>query len=179
MSKESARAHAAYEIYAAMGPARSLSKLIRQMSTTDPDEAPEISTVKFWSRTHRWQDRVEVFDSKVAEKVEAGAVDREAERRLDVLDTVETFIVEVRRSLDQYAQRKTPVDWQTPQDIRAAGSTLAELVKTRELILGKATSRVELMSNEEIEAELAEYNARHDAEVIAKYLEDQEAATRH
>jgi len=175
VSKESARARAAFEIYAAMGPGRSLTKLIRQNTAADPEDALDLSTAKFWSQSHHWQDRIEAFDSKVAEKVEAGAVDREAERRLDVLDTVETFIVEVRRSLDQYAQRETPIDWQTPQDIRAAGSTLAELVKTRELLMGKATSRIEMMSDEEIKAELAQ----HDAAVISNYKAAQKAETRH
>jgi len=163
MAKESARATAAFEAYQGLGPARSISKLHRVLSANDP-ECPSLSGLKYFSRHHKWVDRVAEYDAKVAESVQEKAIEQEADKRVDAMGAVDALIVQCGEMLDRL-KTMTPISIQTPQDLRATATTLAETARLKELLEGRATDRVESMSHEEIKAELADY----EADVIAKF----------
>ena len=62
--RETPKALAAYEEYAAMGPSRSLRKLAEKLSQTIPKPSPTIETIKLWSSEHQWQERIKVYDAE-------------------------------------------------------------------------------------------------------------------
>jgi precorrin-6B methylase 1 len=74
--RETPKAAAAYEEYAAMGPSRSLRKLAEKLDQIAPKVSPGIETLKLWSSEHRWQERVRLHD---AECIEERRQKREAE----------------------------------------------------------------------------------------------------
>ncbi len=65
-SGETKKAHAAFLDYCRMGPGRSLAKLHREYTEVTPEtERPptrHLRTLKEWSRTRGWQERVAVWD---------------------------------------------------------------------------------------------------------------------
>lgn len=67
--RETPRAAAAYEEYAAMGPSRSLRKLADKTGT-------KLAQLGEWSATHKWQERVKAYD---AERIEEKRLKQEAE----------------------------------------------------------------------------------------------------
>jgi hypothetical protein len=66
--KETNKARSAFEDYYNMGPGRSIQKL-HVLYQTQPETRPtkHISTLKSWSTTHGWQDRVQQRDLEVSE----------------------------------------------------------------------------------------------------------------
>lgn len=72
--RETPKAAAAYEEYAAMGPSRSLRKLAEKLHQSSPESSPVIETIKVWSKAHHWQDRVKLFD---AERIEERRLEQE------------------------------------------------------------------------------------------------------
>ena len=66
--KETNRARQAFEDYYLMGPGRSLHKLLAQYQT-QPETRPTrlVSTIKKWSSTHGWQERVRQRDQEIAD----------------------------------------------------------------------------------------------------------------
>ena len=74
------------------------------------------------------------------------------------------MIVYVGEMLDNLVSNP-PMAIHTPQDLRATATVLDTVVKAKELLEGRATSRVSVMTDEEIDDELAE----GEADVIAKY----------
>lgn len=67
--RETPRAAAAYEYYAAMGPNRSLSKLYKELQTDWTGKVPTFRRIEEWSRKHGWQERVKEYDrERAAEK---------------------------------------------------------------------------------------------------------------
>lgn len=67
--RETPRAAAAYEEYAAMGPSRSLRKLADKSGT-------KLAQLGEWSTEHGWQERVKLYD---AERIEERRQKQEAE----------------------------------------------------------------------------------------------------
>lgn len=74
--RETPKAAAAFEEYAAMGPSRSLRKLAEKLHQSSPEASPTIETIKVWSREHNWQERVKPYD---AERIEEKRRKQEAE----------------------------------------------------------------------------------------------------
>lgn len=67
--RETPKAKAAYEEYAALGPSRSLRKLAEQVRQSDGEASVRLRTLEEWSVQHNWQARVTEYDKeRVAEK---------------------------------------------------------------------------------------------------------------
>ncbi|MGZ3714343.1 MAG: hypothetical protein ACXWQ5_00765 [Ktedonobacterales bacterium] len=67
--KETARAAAAYNFYAAMGPGRSLAKLHRELQEDwVGKKVPTLRRIEEWSARHGWQERVKQYDLERAEE---------------------------------------------------------------------------------------------------------------
>lgn len=67
--RETPRAAAAFEYYAAMGPNRSLAKLYKEIQTDWAGKVPTFRRIEEWSRKHGWQERVKEYDrERAAEK---------------------------------------------------------------------------------------------------------------
>ena len=84
MTPESPKARQAWADYLALGPERSLEKLLERYRT-DPRSAPtaRLTTLKEWSRTHQWQARLQ---NLVAEQVVV-VEQAERDRVREVLET--------------------------------------------------------------------------------------------
>lgn len=158
--RESPRAQAAYEAYAAKGRGRSLAKLHRHLTNVTPgnDTCPSLDGLKFWSRTYGWVNRVAEHDAKVAEAVEAKVIRREAKRRVDALDGLNDLIGLCNSIISEAVSDTGKLRAETPGELRAVGATLAEAAKIKELLEGRATDRLDNMSPAELKARLAEVN---------------------
>ena len=62
--KETAKAHAAFVEYCAMGPGRS----IRKLAESDQQHIKSVSLLLKWSSEHNWQERVKQYDTERAEE---------------------------------------------------------------------------------------------------------------
>lgn len=67
-TKETARAHAAFVEYCALGPARSLRKLAENRGQTEGKTGVRLATLEEWSSLHNWQERVKQYDAERAEE---------------------------------------------------------------------------------------------------------------
>lgn len=74
--RETPKAAAAYEEYAAMGPSRSLRKLAEKLNQTNSKPIATEATLMAWSSEHGWQERVKLYD---AERIEEKRRKQEAE----------------------------------------------------------------------------------------------------
>lgn len=77
LKRETPRAAAAYNVYAAMGVGRSIAKLHRELQN-NPDwhsAVPTLRRMEEWSSSHRWQERVKAYD---AERIEEQRQAKEA-----------------------------------------------------------------------------------------------------
>lgn len=82
--KETPKAAAAYDEYAAMGPTRSLAKLHEQLRQSQGKVRAGLDTLEHWSSVHNWQVRVREHDAALAAEKEArklAALDEMNERQ--------------------------------------------------------------------------------------------------
>ena len=82
--EESVEQVIAFEAYYALGPHRSLAKLVQRWSEVVPEakKRPCLSTLKNWSKRFNWQERISIKDHAVAAGIERkttrAAIDRKA-----------------------------------------------------------------------------------------------------
>lgn len=62
--RETPKALAAYEEYAAMGPSRSLRKLAEKWDKSGTKAGQVFKQLGIWSSEHQWQERVKVYDAE-------------------------------------------------------------------------------------------------------------------
>lgn len=74
--RETPRAAAAFEEYAAMGPSRSLRKLAAKLGENGAKTGQITKQLEIWSAAHNWQERVKQHD---AERIEEKRLKREVE----------------------------------------------------------------------------------------------------
>ena len=73
--------HHAFEIYYGMGSSRTLAAVAQEMGLSK-------TTIDSWSRSFKWQERVERRDNEIAEQVNRKAVRLAAARKIEYLDSV-------------------------------------------------------------------------------------------
>ncbi len=125
--KETPRAAQAFQDYVAIGPARSLSRLIElyhdtHQSATKPPPTKRLDTLKEWSTKYGWQDRIAqaVTERGMQLLAQAAELDvetflatsREYHRRLTALD-IETMPLPHLHDVRSQVRRKDPTDGQT------------------------------------------------------------------
>lgn len=66
--RETPKASAAYNYYAAMGPYRSMKKLHESLQTDWNGKVPTLRRIEEWSARHGWQERVKEYDRERAEE---------------------------------------------------------------------------------------------------------------
>jgi len=98
--KETARARQAWADYLALGPDRSLEKLLqRYQSGTKAAPATSLTRLKLWSRTFGWQQRLQV----IADEVARAAEEKEREYRRLIMEDGYALPHERVRALKQLA----------------------------------------------------------------------------
>ena len=155
-----ARAEKALQIYLALGPGRSLAKLVRHYANTEPETPLSISTAKFWSKRFTWGEKAEKHDADIAAQVQAQATKAQVTKRVSALDGIDTAISLCVRLLEEVATGARKIEVLTPQDVRALVTSLAEASKHKELLEGRATERAENRTPEQLEAALREVRAK-------------------
>ena len=158
----SPRCQAAFEAYCSMGSRRSLAKVHRQLANATPvdPDAPDIDTLKYWSRKYRWVARCEEHDDTVAAAVEEKMVEVQVGERVDAITGADDLIRLCNRLIADAVQDVTGLRPTDPKELRAIGSTLVEAAKLKELLEGRADSRREHRTPEELEAALREVRAK-------------------
>jgi len=164
MQREPEKARKALEIYLSLGPARSLVKLVRKYTEIVPGEVLPLPTVKYWSRHYGWASQAQEHDQTVQEAVKTEVMKQAVQERVDGVKLCDSLLFEGVKMLEQFAQRETPLRLDTPQDMRAFVSAMNDTIKVRELLEGNATSRHAIMTDEEIETEIAAYEAERETE---------------
>jgi hypothetical protein len=140
--KESAQALRAFQDYLAQTPPRSLERLAAtyQSATEPPPPTRRIETLKDWSRTHGWQERVAAHEQQIAQEAEERARKAEVERR-------ERFR-EVRLGLAAEVQAKAHRALKARADEAITPSAVVHMLQlafqTQRLDLGEATERTAL-----------------------------------
>ncbi len=89
ISKKQICADEAFAAYAALGPARSLTRLLKRYRSETGVVPPASSTLKRWSSRDEWQARAREYDSAVQGETNKLAIEREAEQRVEISTVVE------------------------------------------------------------------------------------------
>ena len=89
ISKKRICADEAFAAYMALGPSRSLSRLLESYRAQTDIVPPAISTLKLWSARDAWQARAREYDGAVQGETNKLAIEREAEQRVEVSLVVE------------------------------------------------------------------------------------------
>ena len=156
MGKKASRAEEALAVYLAMGPSRSLLKLIRTRAEDGPEKPWSISTLKDWSSLFHWQEKAVAHDAEVAEKVREKAADAEVDEQVSAIEGLRHGITMLSRSL-QDAVGGSEVAIHSPQDARAVVTAIVEASRHLKLLEGEALPQ---RSPEEIEADLRQVRAK-------------------
>ena len=131
ISKKRICADEAFAAYAALGPARSLTRLLKRYRSETGVVPPASSTLKRWSSRDEWQSRAREYDSAVQGETNKLAIEREAEQRVEVSlvleDTYRDVLGHVRGHLAKLPQIKTP--GQIVELVTAAGLLHGQLME--------------------------------------------------
>ncbi len=95
ISKKRIFADEAFAAYMALGPSRSLSRLLESYRAQTDIVPPSISTLKRWSTRDAWQARAQEHDSAVQGETSKRAIERQAEQRVEVSLVVEDTLEQV------------------------------------------------------------------------------------
>ena len=86
----------AFEIYFGMGNTRTLACVAKEVGLSE-------TTVRGWSRSFKWADRIEKRDTEVAEQVNKKAVKLAATHKIQYLETIDKGMKLFREGLDNGA----------------------------------------------------------------------------
>ena len=153
-SHQLARAEAALAAYLALGPGRSLPKLVRHYAKTEPGKPLSISTAKVWCKKFHWVEKAAAHDADIAAQVQVQATKAQVVERVSALDGINKAIALCVGILEDVATGVREIKVLTPQDLRSIIVSLAEASKHRELLLGRPTERISTPA--ELEERLAE-----------------------
>jgi hypothetical protein len=131
MAKETARARAAYEAYAALGPLRSLAKL----AATSPFGQRQCEV---WSVAWGWQTRVQAYDALEAEQAAEVRRARDRERAQAREDMLDRHALRGRELFDLAVGRLVSLAQRDDIDASAAVRLLHEAMGLERLALGVA-----------------------------------------
>ncbi len=131
ISKKRICADEAFAAYAALGPARSLLRLLKQYRAQTGVVPPALSTMKRWSTRDEWQARAREHDLAVQAATSEKTIQREAEQRVEVSlvleDTYRDTLGRMREHLANLPQIKTP--GQIVELVTAAGLLHGQLME--------------------------------------------------
>ena len=121
-----------FGIYYVMGKDRSLAKLRKKlMHPKCTQNAPSLDTLKRWSRSFHWQEKVKQTDTEVSEilkkKLKKTAVNSKADYRELIKEVIDKFKEELKEG---------KIKMSKPQDIN-------EMIKLDLLMMGEPTGRDE------------------------------------
>ncbi len=128
ISKKRICADEAFAAHMALGPARSLSRLLESYRAQTDIVPPSISTLKLWSARDAWQARAREYDSAVQGETNKLAIEREAEQRVEVSQVVEDTYLDVLGRMREHLARMPQIN--TP-------SMILELVAAAGLLHGQ------------------------------------------
>ena len=168
-SHQLARAEAALAAYLALGPGRSLPKLVRHYAKTEPGKPLSISTAKVWCKKFHWVEKAAAHDADIAAQVQAQATKAQVTERVSALDGIDMAIGLCVRLLEEVATGQRKIEVLTPQDVRAVITSLAEASKHKELLEGRATERAENRTPAELEAALAEVQQKLYGQTFSEF----------
>ncbi len=105
ISKKRIYVDEAFAAYMALGPSRSLSRLLESYRAQTDIVPPSISTLKLWSTRDEWQARAREHDLAVQAATSEKAIERQAEECVEVSLVVEDayrdMLAQVRQLLPQ------------------------------------------------------------------------------
>ena len=93
----------AFEVYYALGPKRSHSAVAKKLGVS-------VSTIKNWSRSFRWQERIAERDTQVAREVASRTLNTEVARTQRSLQIVQMSIVQLAKAISQGKVKMTMQD---------------------------------------------------------------------
>jgi hypothetical protein len=154
IADESGPAYVALSAYAALGPGRSLEKLIAAWTRTGGESAPptrRLNTLKTWSTRYAWQERVTQYDAELAALRLAEEQRRWTERaerfREESYQLATMGLERVRELLSQPHEGAT---------LRDAAALMRVVIEVGRLALGEPTSHsridLKLPTPEELQA---------------------------
>ena len=101
--KKRVAADQALSVYLALGPKRSLKRLLEKYQSETGTRPPALSTLKRWSKERGWQDRAREHDIQTAARTSEKAIECEAEERASVFggiqDTVHDLLALLRETM--------------------------------------------------------------------------------
>jgi len=131
--KEKLKHKEIFELYYAMDSERSLSKLRKKlMSPECSQNVPSLKTLKRWSKSFNWQDRIELRDIDNGKKLEAKTDKAVVNSKADYRALIRKVVKEFEQKL-----KDKKIIISKPGD-------LAEMAKLDLLMMGEATERGEL-----------------------------------
>ena len=117
--------------YMALGPSRSLSRLLKQYRAQTGVVPPASSTLKRWSSRDEWQARARDHDIQVQGEASKRTIERQAEQRVEVSlvleDTYRDVLGRMREQIANLPQIKTP--GQIVELVSAAGLLHGQLME--------------------------------------------------
>ncbi len=130
ISKKRICADEAFAAYMALGPSRSLSRLLESYRAQTDIVPPSISTLKLWSTRDAWQSRAREHDLAVQGEASKRTIERQAEQRVEVSQVVEDAyrdtLGRMREQIAKLPQIRTP--GQIVELVTAAGLLHGQLM---------------------------------------------------
>jgi len=146
-----------FGIYYVMGKDRSLAKLRKKlMHPKCTQNAPSLDTLKRWSRSFHWQEKVKQTDTEVSEilkkKLKKTAVNSKADYRELIKEVIDKFKEKLKEG---------KIKMSKPQDI-------IEMIKLDLLVMGEPTGREEhLVTHKLIEVDIGKYPKQNEKNNIS------------
>ena len=136
----------AFEAYYALGPKRSHSAVAKKLGVS-------VSTIKNWSRSFRWRERIAERDTQVAREVASRTINDSVSRQKRSLQIVQMSIVQLAKAISQGKVKMTLADLDKLIRLEAF---LSDLPDTRTEVVfsdlkNKSTEELRTMMREELE----------------------------
>ena len=136
----------AFEAYYALGPKRSHSAVAKKLGVS-------VSTIKNWSRSFRWRERIAERDKQVARKVANQTLNDQVSRQKRSLQIVQMSIVQLAKAVSQGKVKMTLAD--LDKLIRLEAFLSDQPDSRQEVIFGdlkqKSTEELRQLLREELE----------------------------
>ncbi|MBA7548977.1 hypothetical protein ES705_41445 [subsurface metagenome] len=148
-----------FNLYYAMGDDRSIKKLWNKLNQDDTKMIPKVpsyQTLKRWSKTFSWQERIKQTDIEVSEILkkklkETAVYSKESYRKL------------IKEVIDKFKEKleEGKIKISKPQDI-------IEMIKLDLLVMGEPTGREEhLVTHKLIEVDIGKYPKQNEENNIS------------
>lgn len=120
----------AFEDYYTLGTKRTLEKLHRYYTDTTPTDTPSIDSLKRWSSTFSWQERIMLRDKEISQKVEKRIVNEEIDIRItahqSVMNTRDMFLACIGTAF--YKDEKTGINKISPDVAISSARELKDML---------------------------------------------------